>query len=112
MNSKLISDIQKHGKNARGKKELIKHLEGGRLTLKQATLAKCYDCMGYFADGRQDCRMTKCSLYPFMAFNPNRSKRTTSQTMTEDHKAKMRAARGQNMHSFARGDANKKVLAT
>ena len=53
MNEKTISDIQRHGKTARGKKELIKHLEGGRLTLKQAVNAYCFDCMGYYADGKQ-----------------------------------------------------------
>ena len=44
MNLKKIADIEKYGKVARGKKELIKFLEGKRLTLKQAILAKCYDC--------------------------------------------------------------------
>lgn len=98
--NKNISDIKRHGKTARGKKELIKHLEGGRLTLKKAVNAYCYDCTGYYADGRQDCKMPKCSLYPFMAFNQDKSKRT-SRTMSEEHKAKLRAARGQNMASFA-----------
>ena len=100
MNSKRINDIKRNGKNARGKKELLKHLEGGRLTLKQATLAKCYDCTGYFADGRQDCKMPSCCLYQFMIFNQDKSKRT-SRTMSEDHKAKLRAARGQQCPSFA-----------
>jgi len=100
MNIQIISDIQKHGKTTKGKKELIKYLEGGRLTLKQATLAKCYDCLCYMVDGRQDCKMPSCSLYPFMTFNTDKSKRT-SRTLTEDHKAKLRAARGQNMPSFA-----------
>lgn len=100
MNSKFISDIKKHGKTARGKKELIKHLEGGRLTLKQAILAKCYDCLGYMVDGRQDCKMPSCPCYSFMTFNSDKSKRT-SRTMSEDHKAKLRAARSQNMASFA-----------
>ena len=99
MNSKLISDIQKYGKTARGKKELLKHLEGGRLTLRQATLAKCYDCLCYMVDGRQDCKMPSCCLYPFMTFNQDKSKRA-SRTMSEDHKAKLKAARGQNMASF------------
>ena len=89
MNSKLISDIQKHGKTARGKKELLKHLDGGRLTPKQAILAKCYDCLCYMVDGRQDCKMLKCPCYPFMTFNENSQKR------------KSNAARGQNMASFA-----------
>ena len=94
MNSKLISDIQKHGKTARGKKELLKHLEGGRLTLRQATLAKCFDCMNFFSDGKVDCRMPDCSLHPFMPFNENKVKLTT-RTISEDHLAKLQAARGQ-----------------
>jgi len=89
MNSKLISDIKKHGKTAKGKKELIKYLEGGRLTPKQAIQAKCFDCLCYMVDGRQDCKMPKCSLYPFMTFNENKQKR------------KNITARGQNMDSFA-----------
>ena len=100
MDTKLISDIKRHGKTAKGKKELIKHLEGGRLTPKQAIQAKCFDCACYYADGRNDCRMTKCSLYPFMTFNQDKSKRT-SRTMSDEHKAKLRAARGQNMASLA-----------
>ena len=95
-----ISDILKYGKTAKGKKELLKHLDGGRLTPKQAILAKCYDCLCYMVDGRQDCKMPSCCLYPFMTFNTDKSKRT-SRTMSEDHKTKLRAARGQNMASFA-----------
>ena len=72
MNEKIISDISRHGKTARGKQELIKHLSGQRLTQRQAILAKCFDCCGGYADGRQDCRCTRCSLYPFMPFNPDR----------------------------------------
>jgi hypothetical protein len=100
MNEKIISDIKWHGKTAKGKKELIKHLEGGRLTLKQAVNARCYDCTGFYADGKVDCRIAKCPLYPFMSFNADKSKRTT-RTITEDHTTKMRAARGQQCPSFA-----------
>ncbi len=100
MDSRLISDIKKHGKTAKGKKELIKYLEGGRLTPKQAIQAKCFDCTCYYADGRQDCKMPSCCLYPLMTFNQDKSKRT-SRTMSEEHKAKLKAARGQKMASFA-----------
>ena len=93
MNEKIIPDIKRHGKTARGKKELIKHLEGGRLTLKQAVNAYCYSCLGYYADGKQDCKMPRCSLHPFMAYNQNRVKRITKKTMPGDHMEKMRAAR-------------------
>jgi len=46
MNTKLISDIEKHGKTARGRQELLKHLDGGRLTLKQSVLAHCFPAWG------------------------------------------------------------------
>jgi hypothetical protein len=75
MNAKLISDIERHGKTARGRQELLKHLEGGRLTLKQAVLAHCYSCMGYYADGKQDCRLSKCPLHPFMPYNESKLNR-------------------------------------
>ena len=88
-----IKNIRQYGKTARGKKELIKHLEGGRLTLKQAVNAYCYSCLGYYADGKQDCKMPRCSLHPFMAYNQNRVKRTVKKTMPGDHMEKMRAAR-------------------
>jgi len=93
MNEKIISDIKQHGKTARGKQELIKHLVGGRLTLKQAINAYCYSCMGYYADGKVDCNMPHCSLHPFMAYNQNREKRTVKKTIPVDHMEKMRAAR-------------------
>lgn len=87
-----IKDIRQHGKKARGQAELIKHLEGQRLTLKQAVNAHCYDCMGFYADGKQDCKMPKCSLHPFMAYNQKRIKRTIKKTIPGDH-GEMRSAR-------------------
>ena len=61
--------------------------------MKQAVLAKCYDCTGFFADGENDCSMPSCPLHPFMVFNKNRAKKTTSRTLTNLHMEKMRAAR-------------------
>jgi len=92
MNADKVKSIRQYGKTARGQKELLKHLEGERLTLKQAVNAYCYDCAGFFADGKVDCGLKHCSLHPFMAYNQNREKgrkRTTSNA----HMEKMRAAR-------------------
>jgi hypothetical protein len=77
MNTDRIKNIRQYGKTALGKKEILKHLSGQRLTPKQAVLAKCYDCAGYYADGKVDCNMPQCSLQPFMPYNKNRVKRTT-----------------------------------
>lgn len=66
--------IVEKGASARGKKELLAHLYGERQTARQAIFSKCYDCTCYFADGRVDCGMPLCPLYPFMAYNANRQK--------------------------------------
>jgi hypothetical protein len=87
-----IKNIRQYGKTARGKNELLKHLSGQRLTLKQAVYAKCYDCAGFYSDGKHDCNMPHCSLHPFMAYNQNRGKRTVKKSMPGDH-VEMRTAR-------------------
>jgi len=94
MNADRIKNIRRQGKAARGQKELIKHLSGERLTLKQAVNAHCYDCTGFFADGKVDCGLKHCPLHHFMAYNQNREKRT-SRTSSNAHMEKMRAARRQ-----------------
>ena len=38
-------NIVKHGLTAQGKRELLKYLEGGKLTRKEAMLTKCYECV-------------------------------------------------------------------
>lgn len=57
---------------AKGRKELIKHLEGGKLTMRQRLLAKCFECMGGYADGTQDCRIHLCPVYPVMPYRENK----------------------------------------
>jgi hypothetical protein len=68
MTSDRLAMVQKSGKASAGKTNLVKHLKGERLTQRQAILAKCCDCMCYHADGRLDCRMPHCSLYPFRPY--------------------------------------------
>ncbi len=68
--TKLESAI-KHGKKAKGRSEIVKHLRGKKLNAKAAIAAQCYDCMGYCDDGGIDCKNPSCSLYPYMPYNPN-----------------------------------------
>ncbi len=66
---------------ARGIKELNKYQSGGKLSLKQAILAKCADCLGLYGDGKDDCAMPDCPLYPFMPYGVawrNRVKKVVS----------------------------------
>ena len=93
MNTDRIKSIRQYGKTARGQKELIKHLEGHCLTLRQAVYAHCCSCMGYYADGKNDCCMPGCPLHPFMPYNANRVKKVTGRIMTDAQKEKMQAAR-------------------
>lgn len=88
-----IDRIRRYGKKAKGQKELMKHLEGNSLTLRQAVLAKCYDCSGFYSDGKNDCCMPGCSLYPFAPFNANRVKKVTGRRIKDEHKEKLRLAR-------------------
>jgi hypothetical protein len=75
MNEELIAEIRKYGKRARGKRELIEHLEGKRITPRKAIAAKCFECCCYFADGLMDCKIPKCPCYPFMPFREERQTR-------------------------------------
>ncbi len=61
-------DMTKFGMKAQGRGELVKHIAGERLTHRQMILAKCYECMGGYADGKRDCKIPKCPLYPRMPF--------------------------------------------
>jgi hypothetical protein len=53
---------------ARGVRELKRYLNGDRLTQRQAIIANCASCMNYYADGKNDCLIPNCPLYPFMPY--------------------------------------------
>ena len=57
-----------YGIKALGRKELVRHLNGIRLTPKQAASAKCYDCMGGYRDGKVDCGIPTCPLHSIMPY--------------------------------------------
>lgn len=89
--SEIISTIEENGLSARGKKEILKHLYGERLTVRQMCIAKCYDCMGYYSDGRgQDCKIPECPLYPLMPYREG--EKYVGKKMSDETRAKMRSA--------------------
>lgn len=63
---------------AQGGKELKKHLEGKRITQRQAIKAKCFDCMGGYRDGRENCEIPDCSLYAFMPYKSGKKSSKTT----------------------------------
>ena len=68
-------------KSAKGRAELLKHRSGKKLSYKQAVLAKCNDCSGFYADGKIDCQIPDCPLYGFMPYR-NKAAKTDSETLS------------------------------
>ena len=60
--------IPKNAVLAQGKKELERYLRGEKLTYKEAVLAKCYECMCGYLDGKLDCGIKDCPNYRFMPY--------------------------------------------
>ena len=52
-----------------GKNNLIKHLEGHRITRNQAISAKCYDCNGM--GELNTCQIVTCALWPYSPYRQN-----------------------------------------
>ena len=69
----IMLQSAKSGTSRTGKRDLVNHLEGKRLTRNQAIKAKCFDCNGM---GEQDsCIIETCALNPF---SPYRQKATVA----------------------------------
>lgn len=51
-----------------GSTDLKKYLDGKKLGLPAMVRAKCAECMGDYADGRLDCEIPECPLYPRMPY--------------------------------------------
>lgn len=56
------------GKACPGKVVMVKHLKGAAISRAGAIKAKCYDCCAGYADGKKDCKVRSCPLYPFMPY--------------------------------------------
>ena len=51
-----------------GRDRYAEFLRGASLGRAAAMLAKCAECCHGYADGRRDCRMPACPLYPWMPY--------------------------------------------
>ena len=56
----------KSGKKKSGRGDLVKYLQGKRLTQRQAIRAKCYDCNGMGEETY--CDIEGCSLLPYSPY--------------------------------------------
>ena len=83
----------------RGGAEMKEHLKAAeegkdsKLSRKEAMEAKCFDCLGWYDDGRQDCLMPKCPMYRYMPYRDKKPEPLHKKTISEEQKAKMRAGR-------------------
>lgn len=93
-NLSRYEQVEKHGGSFQGKKELLKHLNKEDLSARLAIKAKCYCCMGYFADGKQDCKLTNCPLYPFMAYREGGVRKVKTMSAENRKKAGQRLKKG------------------
>ena len=64
-----INYIQEHGLHIKGSKELLTFLQGQKLSYRKAILAQCYQCIGYYDGGMQDCNDELCPLYSYVPYN-------------------------------------------
>ena len=61
--------IKQYGKTAQGKTEYLEYLGSGKkLSPARAIKATCYQCMNSYVDGKNDCGIPDCPLYPFMPY--------------------------------------------
>ena len=70
--AEIIKQVKKLGVEAQGRRELVKFLEGKKISRKEAMIAFCYECQGYYKDGRISCENTDCPMYPYMPYSKNK----------------------------------------
>jgi hypothetical protein len=91
MEERMRHDDPRTWKVARGKGELIKHLDGKQLTASQGIKAKCYECTVAF-DAGKDCMIPDCPLYQFLPtgkWGERKKKKVSPETrakMAEHHR--------------------------
>lgn len=62
--------------SSRGRELCKKHFSGEVLGNAPAIIAKCCECSGYYVDGRNDCEVYTCPLYPHMPYGKMRKRYT------------------------------------
>ncbi len=78
---------------AKGRNELLAHRECRKLTRNQAIRGKCYDCCGGYADGKADCEIPRCPLYPFMPYKTDSNVAATPKTATASNSVDWRVGK-------------------
>lgn len=86
-NETIIKQVEV-SKQGAGRSEYLRFLRGERISILAAVKAKCFDCCAYFEDGREDCGVEDCPLYPWMAYGKARRERPKRE-LSEAQKANL-----------------------
>jgi hypothetical protein len=100
----LLKDIY-NSCNAPGNRYLKDYMEGKKLSLNQAVKAKCAECMAGFLDGKIDCGLGDCPLYPWMVY----SKKKPVKPGEEKKERKKRVISKEQIEKMQEGRRNKGV---
>ena len=84
----MDQEAREHGAR---KARMIGFFRGEALTMKESILANCYQCAGFYMDGRKDCEVEGCPLHVFMPYRKGGAVKVRK--VSEETKAKMRKAR-------------------
>lgn len=79
-----IQIVELVGSSYKGRNEYLKFLRGERVTRKEAILAECYACQGFYVDGKYDCKSVLCPLYAFYPYRADRVKKKDSDNIIQD----------------------------
>jgi hypothetical protein len=74
----MENDTEEPMKRYIGNTMYQKWKKGRKLSRKEAMDAHCAECMGFYADGAQDCKGISCPIYdwrPAASKDPNRAKK-------------------------------------
>ena len=105
----IIDRFQEMAKNAKaegiqvkGQKEFVAFCEGESISARQAILAHCYECLGYFGgmEGSRDCENPVCPLYPFMPYS---TRKRVVRTVSLENREKARSRFKENNPHVKRG---------
>ena len=96
--------------SGRGSTHLQAYQRGRTLTPRQSILAKCAECVSDYIDGREDCEVQGCPLYPFMPYGKAPRKKKATRLRKEEG-SNIRAAsfpprKRTRKHSQEQGEAN------
>jgi hypothetical protein len=65
---KELQEVLSTVKQSAGRDCQQKYLSGENINKTEAMLAKCAECCGWYADGKKDCEVPTCAIYPWMPY--------------------------------------------